>query len=75
MLSSTNRIRFNHLYMKLPFYLFSGYGCNDHFYESDTTLHSMQVLNDLLDDLDLYGIVVDVGMLVVLFGDTSWSVN
>ena len=40
----------------------SGYGCNDHFYESDTFMHSNQVLAQLLRADETQGIVCDVGM-------------
>lgn len=43
----------------------SGYGCNDHFYEQDTFLHSWQVLARLLEMEELHGIVVDIGMPVI----------
>jgi NAD+ synthase (glutamine-hydrolysing) len=40
----------------------SGYGCNDHFFEADTTNLSMEILEKLVLDSDLYGIICDVGM-------------
>ena len=43
---------------------FSGYSCADHFYESDTVLHSWEVLVELLCNRACYGIIVDVGMPV-----------
>ncbi|XP_034933710.1 glutamine-dependent NAD(+) synthetase [Chelonus insularis] len=43
----------------------SGYGCEDHFYESDTTFHSWQVLARLLDSTICRNIIVDVGMPVM----------
>lgn len=43
-----------------------GYGCQDHFLESDTVRHSWQVLARLLRDPDLTsGIVCDIGMPVI----------
>ncbi|CAF0844428.1 unnamed protein product [Brachionus calyciflorus] len=42
-----------------------GYGCQDHFYESDTFLHSWQVLGRLLIDPECKDILVDVGMPVM----------
>ena len=42
----------------------SGYGCGDHFQESDTLLHSWQVLAELLQAPETQGIVCDVGMYV-----------
>ncbi|KAJ2743790.1 glutamine-dependent NAD(+) synthetase [Coemansia sp. BCRC 34301] len=42
-----------------------GYGCQDHFLESDTTLHSWQVLSKLLQDRTLDGILIDTGMPVL----------
>ena len=41
---------------------FSGYGCNDHFHESDTFLHSWQVLAELLVAPECQDILCDVGM-------------
>lgn len=43
----------------------TGYGCNDHFYESDTLLHSWEVLAFLLSDPICTNIIVDVGMPVM----------
>ena len=42
----------------------SGYGCADHFLESDTFLHCFQVLVDLLESPVTADIICDVGMLV-----------
>ncbi|XP_033629218.1 glutamine-dependent NAD(+) synthetase-like [Asterias rubens] len=42
-----------------------GYGCNDHFYESDTCLHSFQVLAELLKSKVTEDIICDVGMPVL----------
>eukprot|EP00794_Sanderia_malayensis_P011791 gene11791-13011_t len=46
-----------------------GYGCHDHFLESDTFLHSWEVLADLLSlrdkDADFEDIIIDVGMPVM----------
>ncbi|XP_075529791.1 NAD synthetase [Dermacentor variabilis] len=43
----------------------TGYGCADHFYESDTLLHSWEVLASLLRDPTCEGIMVDIGMPVM----------
>ena len=43
----------------------SGYGCSDHFLESDTLLHSFQVLAELLSSPLCTDIVCDVGMYVI----------
>ncbi|GAA5985841.1 hypothetical protein JCM11641_005317 [Rhodosporidiobolus odoratus] len=43
----------------------SGYGCQDHFLEGDTHLHSWQVLRRIIEYDDCEGILVDVGMPVV----------
>ncbi|KAI8844781.1 hypothetical protein BC829DRAFT_481600 [Chytridium lagenaria] len=43
----------------------SGYGCNDHFLEGDTYLHSWEVLADLLESEDTMGIICDVGMPIL----------
>ncbi|XP_053416893.1 glutamine-dependent NAD(+) synthetase isoform X2 [Nycticebus coucang] len=42
-----------------------GYGCWDHYYESDTLLHSFQVLAALLDSPVTQDIICDVGMPVM----------
>ena len=44
--------------------LYSGYGCGDHFYESDTLLHSFQILAELLRAPETQDIICDVGMYV-----------
>ncbi|GAA5905929.1 glutamine-dependent NAD(+) synthetase [Sporobolomyces salmoneus] len=43
----------------------TGYGCQDHFLEGDTHLHSWQVLVKILECEEAMGMVVDVGMPVV----------
>lgn len=45
-----------------------GYGCQDHFLEFDTFLHSWQVLADILLDERCYGIVIDIGMPIMFKG-------
>ncbi|KAM9409466.1 glutamine-dependent NAD(+) synthetase isoform 2-T2 [Pholidichthys leucotaenia] len=42
-----------------------GYGCADHFYESDTLLHSFQVLRNLLESPLTQDIICDVGMPIM----------
>ncbi|XP_062327707.1 glutamine-dependent NAD(+) synthetase [Osmerus eperlanus] len=42
-----------------------GYGCADHFYESDTLLHCFQVLRKLLESPLTQDIICDVGMPVM----------
>ncbi|XP_030340538.1 glutamine-dependent NAD(+) synthetase isoform X3 [Strigops habroptila] len=42
-----------------------GYGCLDHYYESDTVLHSFQVLAKLLESPATQDIICDVGMPVL----------
>lgn len=42
-----------------------GYGCGDHFYESDTLLHSFQVLRKLLESPITQDIICDVGMPIM----------
>ncbi|XP_008308891.1 glutamine-dependent NAD(+) synthetase isoform X1 [Cynoglossus semilaevis] len=42
-----------------------GYGCADHFFESDTLLHSFQVLQQLLESPITQDIICDVGMPVM----------
>lgn len=43
----------------------TGYSCGDHFYESDTLLHSWEVLAKLLQDSICRDMIVDVGMPVM----------
>ena len=43
----------------------SGYSCEDHFYESDTFLHSWEVLVELLIAPLCKDILIDVGMPVM----------
>uniref|UniRef100_F7H257 Glutamine-dependent NAD(+) synthetase n=1 Tax=Macaca mulatta TaxID=9544 RepID=F7H257_MACMU len=43
----------------------AGYGCWDHYYESDTLLHSFQVLAALLESPVTQDIICDVGMPVM----------
>lgn len=42
-----------------------GYNCEDHFYESDTFLHSWEVLAELLKNPVCHDILIDVGMPVM----------
>jgi NAD+ synthase (glutamine-hydrolysing) len=42
-----------------------GYGCEDHFLETDTVSHSWEVLVDLINSGHTDGIVVDLGMPVL----------
>jgi len=44
----------------------SGYGCSDHYLESDTLLHSFQVLAELLTSPVCTDIICDVGMYEAL---------
>ncbi|KAK2624616.1 hypothetical protein QTJ16_005809 [Diplocarpon rosae] len=41
-----------------------GYGCLDHFLEDDTTLHSWEVLSQLMQHPECQDILIDVGMPV-----------
>ncbi|XP_033097671.1 glutamine-dependent NAD(+) synthetase-like [Anneissia japonica] len=43
----------------------SGYGCGDHFFESDTCLHSLQVLAELLKSPITEDIICETGMPIV----------
>ncbi|OWF50194.1 Glutamine-dependent NAD(+) synthetase [Mizuhopecten yessoensis] len=43
-----------------------GYGCGDHFLESDTFLHSWQVLANLLSSPETQDILCDVGIKILL---------
>ena len=40
----------------------SGYGCQDHFLEGDTFLHSFQSLATIIKDEACHGMLIDVGM-------------
>lgn len=40
----------------------SGYGCEDHFHEQDTILHSWECLSNILDSDLTEGIVCDIGL-------------
>lgn len=42
-----------------------GYGCQDHFHESDTFLHSWQVLSKLIVNPECREIICDVGMPIM----------
>ena len=42
-----------------------GYNCQDHFYESDTLLHSWEVFGRLLSSPEARGLLCDVGMPVM----------
>ncbi|KAK9767400.1 glutamine-dependent NAD(+) synthetase [Basidiobolus ranarum] len=43
----------------------TGYGCQDHFLEGDTYLHSWEALSQILNNKDTYDILLDLGMPVV----------
>nr|XP_018913780.1 PREDICTED: probable glutamine-dependent NAD(+) synthetase [Bemisia tabaci]XP_018913781.1 PREDICTED: probable glutamine-dependent NAD(+) synthetase [Bemisia tabaci]XP_018913782.1 PREDICTED: probable glutamine-dependent NAD(+) synthetase [Bemisia tabaci]XP_018913783.1 PREDICTED: probable glutamine-dependent NAD(+) synthetase [Bemisia tabaci] len=43
----------------------SGYSCEDHFLESDTTLHSWEVVAELLRNDSCRDIIIDIGMPVM----------
>ncbi|KAF2735300.1 glutamine-dependent NAD(+) synthetase with GAT domain-containing protein [Polyplosphaeria fusca] len=43
----------------------TGYGCLDHFLESDTYLHCWEMLSQLLQDTTCHGILIDIGMPVM----------
>ena len=45
-----------------------GYGCEDHFLEEDTSLHSWEVLAQLLSDDSTDGLLCDFGMPVMYHG-------
>lgn len=44
--------------------IISGYSCEDHFHESDTFLHSWEVLLELMLSPVSQNILIDVGMPV-----------
>ena len=50
------------VFVSFFFFFCRGYGCADHFQESDTLLHSWQVLAELLRAKETQDIVCDVGM-------------
>ncbi|EEB07530.1 glutamine-dependent NAD synthetase [Schizosaccharomyces japonicus yFS275] len=43
----------------------SGYGCEDHFLESDTFLHSMEILTKIIRDTRVQDILLDIGVPVM----------
>ena len=43
----------------------TGYGLLDHFLESDTYLHSWEMVARLLDDNSLHGILLDIGVPII----------
>ena len=43
----------------------TGYGCEDHFFENDTVLHSWEVLQKLLVIPETENMICDVGMPVI----------
>lgn len=43
----------------------TGYGCLDHFLESDTYLHSWEMMGRILQNKSCYGIMLDIGMPVI----------
>ncbi|XP_015913289.1 glutamine-dependent NAD(+) synthetase [Parasteatoda tepidariorum] len=43
----------------------TGYSCGDHFYESDTLLHSWEVLAKLLQDPVCKDMIIDIGMPIM----------
>ena len=49
-------------FSELSLYMVSGYGCEDHFLEDDTFLHSFQVLACILKSPVAQDIVCDIGM-------------
>ncbi|EFJ22527.1 hypothetical protein SELMODRAFT_267968 [Selaginella moellendorffii] len=46
----------------------TGYGCDDHFLENDTSAHAWECLAEILSSDLTYGIVCDIGMPVVSDG-------
>ena len=44
----------------------TGYGCYDHFLESDTFLHSWEMLSRILRDVSCRDILLDIGMPVMV---------
>lgn len=44
----------------------TGYGCYDHFLESDTFLHSWEMLSRILRDVSCREILLDIGMPVMV---------
>ena len=46
----------------------TGYSCEDHFYESDTLLHSWQVLKAIIEDPICHGVLVSLN-------NSTWTLN
>ncbi len=59
---ATKRVLTLQIIMTVTLFHFSGYGCNDHFHEGDTFLHSWQVLGTLMKSPVCQDIICDVGM-------------
>lgn len=55
----------NATYRSGPELEITGYSCADHFYESDTLLHSWEVVAELLQHPSCRDIIIDVGMPVM----------
>ena len=47
----------------------TGYGCYDHFLESDIYLHSWEMISRILQDVSCWEILLDIGMLVMVRHD------
>lgn len=66
-----NKLKYTHTYTNDTYILFSkrlldsGYSCEDHFYESDTLLHSWEILANLLRSNVCEDMLIDVGMPVM----------
>lgn len=58
-----SRLKYPENYDKVCFN--SGYSCEDHFYESDTLLHSWEVLATILKSSVAEDMLIDVGMPVM----------
>ncbi|XP_077567840.1 glutamine-dependent NAD(+) synthetase isoform X2 [Stigmatopora nigra] len=52
-----------------------GYGCADHFHESDTLLHSFEVLKKLLESPVTEDIICDVGIQILLIRPKKLMAN
>lgn len=55
----------NNYWVNQIYFFYSGYSCEDHFLESDTFLHSWEVLLDLLTAPICKDMLIDIGMPVM----------
>lgn len=57
-------LNFKHRKILISYEYFSGYSCEDHFFEPDTFLHSWEVLLEIMMSPHSQNMLIDVGMPV-----------